>query len=113
MKDIEMTELDRLRHSSAHIMAAAVCRIYDDVQLDIGPPTEDGFYYDFELTDRISTEDFSKIEKAMQEIIAEDHPFICQEVSREQATQMLKDKPTNSNVSQISLKEILSFFYMR
>ena len=63
MKDIEMTELDRLRHSSAHIMAAAVCRIYDDVQLDIGPPTEDGFYYDFELNDRISTEDFSKIEK--------------------------------------------------
>ena len=90
MKDIEMTELDRLRHSSAHIMAAAVCRIYDDVKLDIGPPTEDGFYYDFELNDRISTEDFSKIEKAMQEIIAEDHPFICQEVSREQVTQMLK-----------------------
>ena len=90
MKVIEMTELDRLRHSSAHIMAAAVCRIYDDVQLDIGPPTEDGFYYDFELNDRISTEDFIKIEKAMQEIIAEDHPFTCQEVSREQATQMLK-----------------------
>ena len=43
MKDIEMTELDRIRHSSAHIMAAAVCRIYNDVQLDIGPPTEDGF----------------------------------------------------------------------
>ena len=69
MKDIEMTELDRIRHSSAHIMAAAVCRIYNDVQLDIGPPTEDGFYYDFELTDRISTEDFNKIEKTMQEIM--------------------------------------------
>ena len=69
MKDIEMTELDRLRHSSAHIMAAAVCRIYDDVQLDIGPPTEDGFYYDFELNDRISTEDFSKIEKVIWEMM--------------------------------------------
>ena len=74
MNKIEMNELDCIRHSTAHIMAAAICRLYDNVKLDIGPPTEDGFYYDFDMNERLSTDDFEKIEKIMEQIIQEDHP---------------------------------------
>ncbi len=54
------TDLDTLRHSTAHVMAAAVCRLFDDVQLDIGPATDDGFYYDFDLPHRLAPEDFRR-----------------------------------------------------
>jgi threonyl-tRNA synthetase len=87
---MEMNDLERMRHSSAHVMAAAVCRIFDNVQLDIGPSTDDGFYYDFDLKDRITPEDFERIEAEMQNIITEDHPFEVEEVSREEAREMLK-----------------------
>ena len=50
--------LYRMRHSAAHVMAAAVCRLFEDVQLDIGPPTDEGFYYDFDLSHRLTPEDF-------------------------------------------------------
>ena len=90
MNKIEMNELDRIRHSTAHIMAAAICRLYDNVKLDIGPPTEDGFYYDFDMNERLSTDDFEKIEKIMEQIIQEDHPFTREEVSRDKAKEMLK-----------------------
>ncbi|MEA2068613.1 MAG: threonine--tRNA ligase, partial [Verrucomicrobiota bacterium] len=58
--------IETLRHSTAHVMAAAVCRIFDDVQLDIGPSVDDGFYYDFDLPARITPEDFEKIEHEMK-----------------------------------------------
>jgi threonyl-tRNA synthetase len=82
-------QLETLRHSTAHVMAAAVCRIYNDVQLDIGPSTDDGFYYDFDLTDRITPEDFEKIEAEMKALVKEDLPFERIEVSREEAATML------------------------
>ena len=83
--------LYRMRHSSAHVMATAVCRLFDDVQLDIGPPTEDGFYYDFGLSHRLTPEDFERIEDEMRKIIAEDQPFERIEVSREEALKMIQD----------------------
>ena len=86
----EMNDLERMRHSSAHVMAAAVCRLFGNVQLDIGPSTDDGFYYDFDLTDRITPEDFERIEAEMQKIITEDLPFECKEVSRDEAKELLK-----------------------
>ncbi len=89
----KMTNLECLRHSSAHIMAAAICRIYPNVKLDIGPPTDEGFYYDLDLTDRITPNDFEKIEKVMQDIINENHPFERKEVTREDALKILKDQP--------------------
>ncbi|HEY5621345.1 MAG TPA: threonine--tRNA ligase [Pontiella sp.] len=85
-----MSELDRLRHSTAHVMAAAVCRLFDDVQLDIGPATDDGFYYDFDLEARLTPEDFERIEAEMQKIIDEDQPFECLTVSRDEARELLK-----------------------
>lgn len=58
--------LDIYRHTAAHIMAQAVKRIYGDVKLAIGPAIEDGFYYDFDLEERISQEDFARIEEEMK-----------------------------------------------
>ncbi|MFC1496960.1 threonine--tRNA ligase [Verrucomicrobiota bacterium] len=84
-------DLDRMRHSAAHVMAAAICRLHSDVRLDIGPSTDDGFYYDFDLSDRLSIDDFSAIEEEMSRIISEDLPFECLEVSREKAIEMLQN----------------------
>ncbi|OGV62426.1 MAG: threonine--tRNA ligase [Lentisphaerae bacterium RIFOXYA12_FULL_48_11] len=73
-------------------MAAAVCRLFNDVKLDIGPATDDGFYYDFDLSKRLAPEDFPAIEKEMNKIISENLPFERLVVSREEAVKMLKDK---------------------
>ncbi len=91
MKIADQPELYRMRHSAAHVMATAVCRLYDNVQLDIGPPTDEGFYYDFDLPDRLTPEDFPKIEAEMKRIIAEDQPFERIEVSRAEAERMIRD----------------------
>jgi len=72
-------------------MAAAVCRLYEQVQLDIGPATDDGFYYDFDLPHRLSPEDFPRIEKEMARIVSEDLEFERLSVSREEATATLGD----------------------
>ena len=82
-------QLETLRHSTAHLMAAAVCRIYDDVKLDIGPSVDNGFYYDFDLPARITPDDFEKIEAEMKAIVKEDLPFERLEVTREEAEKML------------------------
>ncbi len=81
--------LETLRHSTAHVMAAAVCRIYEQVQLDIGPSVDNGFYYDFDLSARLTPDDFDKIEAAMKAIVAENLPFERIEVSRDEAVKML------------------------
>ena len=84
-------DLEKMRHSAAHVMAAAVCRLYENVKLDIGPATEDGFYYDFDLPKRISPEDFPAIEEEMRRIVSENIPFEKMEVSREEARKLLED----------------------
>ncbi len=91
MKLDKDSHLYKMRHSAAHVMAAAVCRLFDDVQLDIGPPTEEGFYYDFDLPHRLTPEDFNAIEKEMAAIIREDHPFECIEMSRGEAHRFITD----------------------
>ena len=80
-----------MRHSMAHVMAAAVCRVFDHVKLDIGPATGDGFYYDFDLPHRLTPEDFPAIESEMAKIIAADHPFECLAHSREEAERILRE----------------------
>ncbi len=91
MKLASSSDLYKMRHSAAHVMAAAVCRLFPDVQLDIGPPTDEGFYYDFDVPHRLSPDDFAAIEEAMKAFIAEDHPFERIEVSRAEAEQMIRD----------------------
>lgn len=77
------------RHSAAHIMARAIMNLFDDVQVDIGPATDTGFYYDFDLPHRISTDDFPKIEKEIARLIALDEPFVRKEVTAEEAKKIL------------------------
>jgi len=92
-------------------MAAAVCRIYDDVQLDIGPSVENGFYYDFDLTDRLTPDDFDKIEKEMKAIVKEDLPFERLEVSRAEAEAMLVgQKYKLERLADIPEDEVISFY---
>jgi threonyl-tRNA synthetase len=71
-----------IRHSAAHVMAEAICKLYPGTKLVYGPPVEDGFYYDIELDQPISPENFAAIEEEMQRIIAEDRPFTRVEMSR-------------------------------
>jgi threonyl-tRNA synthetase len=80
-----MSELERLRHSCAHVMATAILRLWPEAQFASGPPVENGFYYDVDLSHRISPEDFAKIEEEMKKEIKANHPFEKQVVTREQA----------------------------
>ena len=81
-------DLYRIRHSAAHVMAQAVLEIYPTAQLAIGPPTEAGFYYDFELPEPPTDETLAKIEKRMRGIVAGKHPFTVKEVSADEARNM-------------------------
>src|SRR5438477_11815897 len=81
----KMTELERIRHSCAHVMATAILRLWPEAQFASGPPVENGFFYDVELPHRISPEDFPKIEEEMKKEIKANHPFEKQVVTREQA----------------------------
>ncbi|HNR94385.1 MAG TPA: threonine--tRNA ligase [Kiritimatiellia bacterium] len=102
MKPEKDLELHRMRHSAAHVMAAAVCRLYEDVQLDIGPDTDEGFYYDFDLEHRLTPEDFPQIEAEMQKIVKEDIPFERIEVPREEALKILQDRKQRYKVERLA-----------
>jgi len=81
----KMTELERLRHSAAHVMATAILRLWPDAQFAAGPPVENGFYYDVDLKHRISPEDFPSIEAEMKKEIKANNVFEKIIVTREQA----------------------------
>ncbi|MGH2651369.1 MAG: threonine--tRNA ligase, partial [Actinomycetota bacterium] len=81
-----------LRHSTAHVMAQAVCDVWPGARYAIGPPVEDGFYYDFELPQALSPDDLEKIEARMAEIVADDQPFVREELSREEALERFADQ---------------------
>ncbi|PNZ86932.1 threonine--tRNA ligase [Staphylococcus pettenkoferi] len=85
--------LEVLRHSTAHLMAQALKRLYGDVKFGVGPVIEGGFYYDFDMDERISSDDFEKIEKTMKQIVDENHPIERQVVSRDEAKDFFKDDP--------------------
>jgi threonyl-tRNA synthetase len=81
----KMTDLERIRHSCAHVMATAILRLWPDAQFAAGPPVENGFYYDVELSHRITPEDFGSIEAEMKKEIKANHTFEKIAVTREQA----------------------------
>src|SRR6266404_109756 len=81
----KMTELERLRHSCAHVLATAILRLWPEAQFAAGPPLETGFYYDVDLPHRISPEDFAAIEAEMKKEIKANHTFEKKIVTREQA----------------------------
>jgi len=81
----KMTELERIRHSCAHVLATAILRLWPDAQFAAGPPVENGFYYDVELSHRITPEDFPKIEEEMKKETKSNSVFEKVVVTREQA----------------------------
>ncbi len=104
-------QLEMLRHSTAHVMAIAVCRLYDGVKLDIGPSTDCGFYYDFDMPHRLTPDDFSTIEGEMQRIVRENLLFERLEVGRDEAKKMLVKQPYKlERLADIPENEIISFY---
>ncbi len=88
----QMSNLERLRHSCAHMLATAVLRIWPQARLDIGPPTKEGFYYDFDLADhRFSPEDFERIEAEMKRITKENQVFERSVKTREEAIEFFRE----------------------
>ncbi|PTE63955.1 threonine--tRNA ligase [Staphylococcus epidermidis] len=85
--------LEVLRHSTAHLMAQALKRLYGDVKFGVGPVIEGGFYYDFDMDDKVSSDDFDKIEKTMKQIVNENHKIVREVVSKEKAKGFFKDDP--------------------
>jgi threonyl-tRNA synthetase len=86
----QMTDIERLRHSTAHVLATAILKIWPEAQFAAGPPVDNGFYYDVDLPHRISPDDFEKIEAEMKKEIKANHPFERMEVSRDEALAMAK-----------------------
>jgi threonyl-tRNA synthetase len=84
----QMSELERLRHSCAHILATAIAKLWPDAQFAAGPPVENGFYYDVDLSHRITPDDFEKIEAEMLAIVKENQVFEKSEVSRAEALEL-------------------------
>jgi threonyl-tRNA synthetase len=91
-----------LRHTTAHIMAQAVKRLYGNVKLAIGPTIEDGFYYDFDLDKGFSPQDLEKIEAEMQKIIEEDYPIKRELVKKEDALRLMEEKGEGYKVELIN-----------
>src|SRR3989440_5437503 len=86
----QMTDLERLRHSASHVLATAILKIWPEAQFAAGPPVENGFYYDVDLSHRISPDDFEKIEAEMKMEIKANHTFEKMEVSRDEALDLGK-----------------------
>ena len=100
-------------HTSSHIMAQAIKRLYKDIQLAIGPSINAGFYYDFDTEYRFSEEDFAKIEEEMKKIIKEDLPIERFELPREEAIKLMKNAGENYKVELIEdlpEDEVISFY---
>lgn len=84
--------LQILRHSTAHVMAMAVRRLFPGVKVAIGPAIKDGFYYDFDYERPFREEDLPEIQKEMEKIIKEDHPFVRKEITRQEAIEFFKSR---------------------
>ncbi|MDK7751810.1 threonine--tRNA ligase [Staphylococcus ureilyticus] len=85
--------LEVLRHSTAHLMAQALKRLYGDVKFGVGPVVDGGFYYDFDMSESVSSDDFEKIEKTMKQIVNENYPIERKVVSRDEAKTFFADDP--------------------
>jgi len=104
-------DLEKLRHSTSHVMAEAVLEMFPQAKLGIGPSIEDGFYYDFDLPRSLTPEDLEEIEGRMREIISGDHPFIRKEVSRQEAREQFADQPYKLElIEEMSEGEVISTY---
>jgi threonyl-tRNA synthetase len=86
-------EMYAYRHSAAHVLATAVLEVFPTAKLGIGPPIQDGFYYDFDLPRPLTEDDLAGLEERMRRIVREDQPFECREVAKQEALDLSKDQP--------------------
>ncbi len=111
---MSMSPLEELRHSCSHVLATAVLRLFPDAKLDIGPPTENGFYYDIDLDHKFTTDDLAKLEAEMKKIADENQPFLRKEVSREEAEQIIRERGQEryklGRLADIPAGEAISFY---
>ena len=110
----QMTPLEEIRHSAAHILGAAVLRLFPQAQLDIGPPTDNGFYYDFDLDHAFTADDLIKIEEEMKRISKENQKFERVECSREEAEKLIKERGQTTyklgRLADVPAGETISFY---
>ncbi|MBR5079162.1 MAG: threonine--tRNA ligase [Victivallales bacterium] len=107
-------DLSTMRHSAAHVMAAAIQKLYPEAKFDIGPSTDDGFYYDVDLPKRLVPEDLKEIEKVMKKMLGQRLPFTRKEVSREEAKALFEAKGQTfklSRLEDIPEGETVSLYY--
>ncbi len=113
MAQATMTDLETLRHSTAHLMAQAVCELFPGTKLAIGPPIEDGFYYDVDPPQPITGEDLPRIEERMREIAARDLPIERIELPRLDALKLVRELGQDYKVQiieEIPEEETISFY---
>lgn len=112
IKKEENFELEKARHSLAHVLAKALTQLYPSTLLTIGPAIEDGFYYDIDLDHSISQEEYETIEKKMKEIINKGEVFTRKIVSKSEALKLFKDNPYKEEIiNELSQNEEVSIYY--
>ena len=100
-----------LRHSAAHVLATAVRRIRPDAKIGFGPAIDDGFYYDFEVSQPFTPEDLAAFEKEMQRVAAEKYPFERREVNRAEAEKIFADDPLKlERLAELGDDEVISVY---
>ncbi|MBA4137575.1 MAG: threonine--tRNA ligase [Opitutus sp.] len=111
---MSMTPLEEIRHSCSHVLATAVLRLFPDAKLDIGPPTDNGFYYDIDLDHKFTTDDLVKLEAEMKKIVDENQAFFRKEVSREEAEKIIRSRGQEryklGRLADIPADEKISFY---
>ena len=109
-----MTPLEEIRHSCSHVLATALLRVFPDAKLDIGPPTDTGFYYDVDLDHKLTTEDLARLEAEMKKVVEENQQFVRREVPREEAVEIIKkmgqDRYKLGRLADIPEGEAISFY---
>jgi len=109
-----MSPLEELRHSCSHVLATAILRLFPDAKLDIGPPTDSGFYYDIDLDHKLTAEDLAKIEAKMKEVVEENQAFVRKEVARDEAEKIIKacgqERYKLGRLADIPAGEAISFY---
>ena len=101
----------RIRHSAAHVMADAITSIWPQAKLTIGPPTDDGFYYDIDLDHRLAPEDLKEVERRMRKIIGANDPFVREEISRKDAQQRFAENEYKlENIAEIPEGEVITTY---
>jgi threonyl-tRNA synthetase len=109
---MELEKLNNLRHSTAHLLAAAMLELRPDTKLTIGPAIENGFYYDFDFSEPFSEEEFPEVEKKMAELLKTWDQFTHREVSEEEAKEFYKDNPYKREIIDeiVSKREKITFY---